>query len=113
VPPGLRSLIVHAWRRRWTSDLHPRELGERLGLPDADLPTGTEDAADVVGSAAAAEVSVDDRPAAPPRWPGGTDPTPTPMRVTIVPKGHLHWAWVPGFGAVVLAVVAVLYGIVR
>jgi serine/threonine-protein kinase len=114
VPLGLRALIVQCLAKK--VDDRPasaRELGERLGVPDADLPAVTEDAADVVGTAAAAEVFVDDRPAAPPRWTGGTDPTPTPTRVTVVPKGHVHWAWVPGFSAVVLAVVAVLYGIVR
>ena len=51
-----------------------RELGERLGVPEGDLPEATEDAADVVGTAAAAEESVDDRPAAPPRWTGGDGP---------------------------------------
>ena len=40
---------------------------------------------------------VDDRPAAPPRWTGADDPTPTPTSVPSCPKGHVHWAWVPGF----------------
>ena len=61
-----------------------RELGERLGRARGDLPAATEDAADVVGTAAAAEESVDDRPAAPPRWTGGMDPTPTPTSVAVV-----------------------------
>ena len=83
-------------------------------MPEDELPAATEDAADVVGTAAAAEESVDDRPAAPPRWTGGVDPTPTPTAaVLVVPKGHVHWAWVPGFSAALLAVAAIWYFLAR
>ena len=54
------------------------------------------------------------RPAAPPRWTGGVDPTPTPTStVLVVPKSHVHWAWVPGFSAALIAVAALLYSLAR
>ena len=68
VPPGLRALIEQCLAKKPEDrPASARELGERLGLPEGDLPEASEDAADVVGTAAAAEESVDDRPAAPPR----------------------------------------------
>ena len=107
VPPGLRSLIEQCLAKKAEDrPASARELGERLGLPEGDLPEATEDAADVVGTAAAAEESVDDRPAAPPRWTGADDPTPTPTSVAVVPRGHVHWAWVPGFSVALIAVAA-------
>jgi len=115
VPPGLRSLIEQCLAKKpGDRPASARELGERLGLPEGDLPAATEDAADVVGAAAASEAEVDDRPAAPPRW-NGIDPTPTPTSSTPVPAppGHVHWAWVPGVGAAVLAVAVVLFSLVR
>jgi serine/threonine-protein kinase len=114
VPPGLRSLIEQCLQKQAADrPASARELGERLGVPEGDLPEATEDAADVVGTAAAAEESVDDRPAAPPRWDGTYDPTPTPTSVTVVPKGHVHWAWVPGFSAALLALAAIWYTLGR
>ena len=114
VPPGLRSLIEQCLAKKAADrPASARELGERLGVPEGDLPEATEDAADVVGTAAAAEEAVDDRPAAPPRWTGGTDPTPTPTSVPVVPKGHVHWAWVPGFSVALLAVAALWYSLAR
>jgi eukaryotic-like serine/threonine-protein kinase len=114
VPPGLRSLIEQCLAKKAADrPASARELGERLGVPEGDLPEATEDAADVVGTAAAAEESVDDRPAAPPRWTGGTDPTPTPTSVPVVPKGHVHWAWVPGFSVALLAVATLSYSLAR
>ena len=114
VPPGLRSLIEQCLAKKAEDrPASARELGERLGLPEGDLPEATEDAADVVGTAAAAEESVDDRPAAPPRWNGADDPTPTPTSVAVVPKGHVHWAWVPGFSLALLAVAALVYAFAR
>ena len=114
VPPVLRVLIEQCLEKKAANrPASARELGERLGVPDGDLPEATEDAADVVGTAAAAEESIDDRPAAPPRWTGGMDPTPTPTSVTVVPKGHVHWAWVPGFSVALMAVVAVWYSLAR
>ena len=114
VPPGLRSLIEQCLAKKGQDrPASARELGERLGLPEGDLPEATEDAADVVGTAAAAEESFDDRPAAPPRWNGADDPTPTPTSVAVVPKGHVHWAWVPGFSVALLAVTALVYVLAR
>ncbi len=114
VPPGLRSLIEQCLAKKAVDrPASARELGERLGVPESDLPLPSGDAADVLGTAAASEESVDDRPAAPPRWTGGSDPTPTPTSVPIVPKGHVHWAWVPGFSVVLLAVAALWYSLAR
>ena len=112
VPPGLRSLIEQCLAKQAADrPASARELGERLGVPDGDLPEASGDAADVVGTAAASEEAVDDRPAAPPRWTGGSDPTPTPTSVPVVPKGHVHWAWVPGFSVALLAVAALWYSL--
>ena len=114
VPPGLRVIIEQCLAKKAVDrPTSARELGERLGVPDGDLPAATEDAADVVGTAAASEESIDDRPAAPPRWTGGMDPTPTPTSVAVVPKGHVHWAWVPGFSVALMAVVGLWYSIAR
>ena len=38
---------------------------------------------------------------------GGLDPTPTPTSVPVVPRNHVHWAWVPGFSVVLMTVAAV------
>ena len=66
------------------------------------------------GTAAAEEQSLDDRPAAPPRWPASADPTPTPTNVPVAaPKGHVHWVWVPGFSAALLAIAAIVYLLAR
>ena len=128
VPPGLRSLIEQCLEKK-PSDrpASARELGERLGLPEADLPVATEDAAQVVGTAAAQEQSADEHSASehsagepspddptftPRHWSGG-DPTPTPSSLPPVPKGHVHWAWVPGFSVALLAVLAAFYLVTR
>ena len=112
VPLGLRSLIERCLEKK-PSDRpsSARELGELLGLPEGDLPEATGTAASVRGTAAESEAHVDDRPAAPPAW-NGVDPTPTPTSTTVVavPKGHVHWAWVPAFGVVVLAMAALMFG---
>ena len=115
VSSGLRSLIEQCLEKDAANrPASARELGERLGMPEDELPAASEDAADVVGAAAAAEKAVDDRPAAPPRWTGGADPTPTPTAaVLVVPKGHVHWAWVPGFSAGLLAIAAIWYSLAR
>jgi eukaryotic-like serine/threonine-protein kinase len=115
VPRRLRSLIEQCLEKDPANrPSSARELGERLGMPEDELPEASEDAADVVGTAAAAEQAVDDRPAAPPRWTGGADPTPTPTAaVIVVPKGHVHWAWVPGFSAALLVVAAIFYSLAR
>ena len=39
--------------------------------------------------------------------------TPTPASVPVVPKGHVHWAWVPGFSVALLAVATLWYSIAR
>ncbi len=66
----------------------------------------------VLGAAAEAEAEVDDRPAAPPRWDGTGDPTPTPHAdaVVVTPKGHVHWAWLPVFGLIVLVLALLVLG---
>ncbi len=109
VPRGLRALITQCLAK--APEDRPssaRELGERLGLPEEDLPEQTEDAVHVVGAAAEADEEVDDRPAAPPRWKDEHDPTPTPTSIVVAPKGHVHWAWVPAFSVVVLVLAAVV-----
>ena len=40
-------------------------------------------------------------------------PTPTPASVPVVPKGHVHWAWVPGFSVALFAVAALGYSFAR
>ncbi len=112
VPPGLRSLIEQCLAKKAEDrPASARELGERLGLAESDLPDTAAVAAGVVGKAEMDDARVDDRPAAPPRWTGGADPTPTPESVGVVraPRGHVHWAWVPTFGFVVLAAAAVAW----
>jgi serine/threonine protein kinase len=114
VPARLRAIVEQCLAKKPEDrPSSAREVGELLGLPEDDLPQASEDAADVVGTAAAAEASVDERPAAPPRWTGAPDPTPTPTNVPVVPKGHVHWAWVPGFSVALLAVMAVWYSLAR
>ena len=111
VPKGLRSLIERCLEKRPADRPESaRELGELLGLPDDDLPEATASAESVLGAAAEAEVEFDDRPAAPPAR-STDDPTPTPTSLAVVARsGHVHWAWVPVFGAAVLALAAVLFG---
>ena len=110
VPQGLRSLIERCLEKRpGDRPDSARELGELLGLPEGDLPEPSGSAESVLGTAAEAEEQIDDRPAAPPAW---ADPTPTPVSTTLAAarNGHVHWAWVPVFGAAVLALAAVLFG---
>ncbi|WP_392544146.1 serine/threonine-protein kinase [Oryzobacter telluris] len=112
VPPELRSLIEQCLMKK--AEERPasaRELGERLGLRESDLPETAASAAAVVGKAELDEAGMDDRPAAPPRWTGDADPTPTPTSVGVVqaPPGHVHWAWIPAISFVVLAAAAVAW----
>jgi hypothetical protein len=60
----------------------------------------------------AGEPSPDDPTFTPRHWSGG-DPTPTPSSLPPVPKGHVHWAWVPGFSVALLAVLAAFYLVTR
>lgn len=117
VPAELRALIEECLEKRPEDrPASARELGERLGLARTDLPETATDAASVVGRAELAEEGVDDRPAAPPRWTDATsDPTPTPDSLDIgrPPRGHVHWAWVPAFSLVVLAVAAGWFALAR
>ncbi|MFQ6171461.1 serine/threonine-protein kinase [Oryzobacter sp. R7] len=105
VPPGLRALIEQCLAKKPEDrPASARELGERLGLPEADLPDEHPAlASDVVGRAEQEEVD-----AGPHRWGDASDPTPTPEAVepVVVPRGHVHWAWVPAMSVVVLAVAA-------
>jgi serine/threonine-protein kinase len=111
VPNGLRALITQCLAKRPEDrPASARELGERLGVPEEDLPDSTEDAVQVVGAAAEAEAEVDDRPAAPPRWDRTGDPTPTPSSIVVAPKGHVHWAWLPVFGLIVLVLALLVLG---
>jgi hypothetical protein len=112
VPGGLRRLIERCLNKKPADRPDSaRELGELLGLPESELPDSSESAESVRGTAAEAEEHLDDRPAAPPPW-NGTDPTPTPTSTApvVVPKGHVHWAWIPAFGVAVLAVAAMMFG---
>ena len=114
VPFGLRVLIEQCLEKKpGARPGSARELGERLGLPEEDLPEPSGEAVDVLGAAAESEVGVDDRPAAPAPWTAGGDPTPTPTSVPVVPKSHVHWAWVPGFSVAILAVATMWYSLVR
>jgi serine/threonine protein kinase len=98
VPRRLRQLVEQCLAKRPEDrPSSARELGERLGLPEDDLPESTEDAVGVIGEAVRSEAGLDDRPAAPPRAPTGDDPTPTPTALAPVRNGQVHWAWVPGF----------------
>ena len=111
VPNGLRALITQCLAKRPEDrPASARELGERLGVPEEDLPDSTEDAVQVVGAAAEEEAEVDDRPAAPPRWDRTGDPTPTPSSIVVAPKGHVHWAWLPVFGLIVLVLALLVLG---
>ena len=113
VPGGLRRLIEQCLQKRPADrPSSARELGERLGMPDDELPESSEDAVEVVGEAVRSEAEADARPAAPPRPSGWGDPTPTPTNVP-VPRNHVHWAWVPGFSVALLAVAAVWYVLAR
>jgi eukaryotic-like serine/threonine-protein kinase len=112
VPGGLRRLIERCLNKKPADRPESaRELGELLGLAESELPDSSESAESVRGTAAEAEEHLDDRPAAPPPW-NGTDPTPTPTSTApvVVPRGHVHWAWIPAFGVAVLAVAAMMFG---
>ena len=74
--PALAHRAVPGARRPPTARRPRASSVSGSGVPEGDLPEATEDAADVVGTAAAAEESVDDRPAAPPRWNGAERPDP-------------------------------------
>lgn len=104
VPPGLRSLIEQCLAKKPEDrPASARELGERLGLPEADLPEAQPAPASAVVGKAELEEAAEDRPH---RWGDATDPTPTPEAVEPVslPRGHVHWAWVPAMSLAVLAV---------
>ena len=109
VPKGLRRLVEQCLcKRPEDRPSSARELGERLGLPEEELPESSEDAVEVLGDAVRDEEGIDDRPAAPPRAASADDPTPTPTGVPIPPK-HVHWAWVPGFSVVILLLALLAY----
>ena len=112
VPAQLRALIEQCLEKKpQDRPESARELGERLGLPDADLSVGSPTAAsEVVGAAEAADDAVDDRPAAP-RWdPDAVDPTPTPTQAQIAEatRGRVHWMWVPAASIVAMVAAVVL-----
>jgi serine/threonine protein kinase len=108
VPKGLRRLVEQCLAKRPEDrPSSARELGERLGLAEEDLPESSEDAVDVIGDAVRSEEGGDDRPAAPPRTWAGADPTPT--HLSPVTNGQVHWAWVPGVSLAILLVVLVAY----
>ena len=115
VPPGLRALIEQCLAKQAGG---PPGLGARAGRAaracrTATCPGRPRTPRTSSGPPRPSEESIDDRPAAPPRWTGGMDPTPTPTSVAVVPKGHVHWAWVPGFSVALIAVVALWYSIAR
>ncbi|HET6967643.1 MAG TPA: serine/threonine-protein kinase [Ornithinibacter sp.] len=115
VPQGLRTLIERCLQKRPADrPSSARELGELLGLPEGELPEASGSAESVLGAAAESETEVDDRPAAPPAW-NGVDPTPTPTSTApvVVPRGHVHWAWVPGFSAALVALATAWYVLAR
>jgi len=117
VPAELRSLVEQCLAK--APEDRPRsarELGERLGLPDADLGESAPVAASrVIGAAEAADAEVD-RPTAS-RWdPDGVDPTPTPTQAQLeeATRGRVHWMWVPAASiAAMVAAVAVAFSVVR
>ncbi|WP_377645130.1 serine/threonine-protein kinase [Oryzobacter terrae] len=113
VPAGLRALIDQCLAKKPEErPASARELGERLGLPEEDLPAAGPSASTVMGSAELDEAHADERRAAAPTW-SGSDPTPTPESTAVVrpPRGHVHWAWVPTISIVVLAVAVAWYGL--
>lgn len=116
VPTELRALIEECLAKKPEDrPASARELGERLGLATSELPAASGQASAVVGRAELAEATVDDRPAAPPRWTDSpaSDPTPTPDSLDIrrPPRGHVHWAWVPTISFVVLAAASAWYAL--
>ncbi len=116
VPDELRALVEQCLAKRPEDrPASARELGERLGLPGGELPDAVPvAAAEVVGAAEAADATVDDRPAAPPRWdPATPDPSPTPTRVEVAARGHVHWMWVPVAGLVAVIGAAIAFSMAR
>lgn len=136
VPAGLRALVEQCLAKApQARPQNARELGERLGLPEASLGPDVP-AAEVIGAAAeseAAEVagasaagaSGPAGPAGPAtaaavaaergRAPGGEDPTPTPVSTAV--RGsepmRVHWAWVPATGALAVAAVVLVLALLR
>ena len=123
VPGDLRRIIEQCLSKRAAD--RPRsasELGEVLGMPEGSPAADAEPASHVLGDAVAAERHVDPFAAGGPPaedetptpaggW--GADPTPTPAAVPMVPRGRVHWAWVPATSAVMLLVSGLWVGLVR
>ncbi len=119
VPDELRTLIEQCLSKKPEDrPRSARDLGERLGLPEAETEgVATQAAAEVLGAAEIEDSAVDDRPAAPPRWdPSAVDPTPTPTHAGPAESsgGRVHWMWVPVASLVAMAAaLAVALAVVR
>ena len=113
VPRGLRVAHRAVPREEARRPSRQRTRARRAARAARGRPPGAVgDAAEsVLGTAAEAEESASTTDLRPRRLDRRRRPhAHTDERAAVVPKGHVHWAWVPVFGAAVLALAAALFG---
>ena len=116
VPPGLRSLIEQCLEKDAgePAGIRPRAGRAARACPRTSCPRRPRMRRTSSVRQRPPRSRSTTAPRRPPRWTGGVDPTPTPTTaVLVVPKGHVHWAWVPGFSAALLVVAAIWYSLAR